>query len=118
MEDATRVLDIRTYTYYIENSGVHYYEGLYVRIEFLAEVSINITEPIATSSKNVLLKPVAVLPLIIVPRAPATMDYACRTSREKLVKARFPSRAARYIREIAARQQYLNDMTDADFNDL
>ena len=83
----------------------------------LAEKSVNITELRKNPAKYFIDQPVAVLSN----NRPAGYLLIARLAEQeekKLVKARFRPSAAR-LEEITRRaEQYLNDMTDDDFNDF
>ena len=89
----------------------------------LAEKSVNITELRKNPAKYFIDQPVAVLsnnrPAGYLLSASAFEALMLAEQEEKkLVKARFRPSAAR-LEEITRRaEQYLNDMTDDDFNDF
>ncbi|HCB2770574.1 TPA: type I toxin-antitoxin system antitoxin YafN [Escherichia coli] len=91
----------------------------------LAEKSVNSTELRKNPAKYFIDQPVAVLSnnrpagyLLSASAFEALMDMLAEQEEKKLVKARFRPSAAR-LEEITRRaEQYLNDMTDDDFNDF
>ncbi|EFZ4683083.1 type I toxin-antitoxin system antitoxin YafN [Shigella flexneri] len=91
----------------------------------LAEKSVNITELRKNPAKYFIDQAVAVLSnnrpagyLLSASAFEALMDMLAEQEEKKPIKARFRPSAAR-LEEITRRaKQYLNDMTDDDFNDF
>lgn len=104
---------------------MHYYEEITVCIEFsLKNRSISLSY-VKNPAKYFIDQPVAVLSnnrpagyLLSASAFEALMDMLAEQEEKKPIKARFRPSAAR-LEEITRRaEQYLNDMTDDDFNDF
>lgn len=104
---------------------MHYYEGITVCIEFsLKNRSISLSY-VKTQLNTLLINRLQVLSnnrpagyLLSASAFEALMDMLAEQEEKKPIKARFRPSAAR-LEEITRRaEQYLNDMTDDDFNDF